>query len=298
MRPIESAETPTITREPVVPEMPPAGRALSRALRFEYLKLRGLRSTWIVLAVLAGFSLLNGVLLPTESTSPEGGGRKFLEVARLVDTLEFNPTAMQLPMTAWLLVFTLGTGSVTSEFGYRLARTTWLTVGSRRDAYVAKLIVGATGALVATGLSLALSAATGAVSLAVVGVTPPDWAAALAPLLRYLLVMACLPVLAAGLAALVRGRVASALALSLWPLFVERIVGFALERIPGAGDVSSWLPFAAARAAMNGAGTADDFTMALIGSDLSPGVALSVFCTYTLVIAGCGWLVYQRREAP
>ncbi|UJB43079.1 hypothetical protein [Streptomyces sp. A1-5] len=78
----------------------------------------------------------------------------------------------------------------------------------------------------------------------------PGWAAGLPPLSCYLAVMAALPVLAAGLAAPFRSRVVPAPALSLWPLFVERIVGLAVERIPGVGEVPSGLPFAAARAAI------------------------------------------------
>ena len=297
MRPNETTDTAN-SQDPAVSDVLLTGSALGRALRFECLKLRGLRSTWIVLAILMAFSLLNGVLLPTEASAPKGGGETSLDVARLVQTLEFDPATMQVPLSAWLLVFVFGTGSVTSEFAYRMARTTWLTVSSRREAYLAKLIVGAAGALVATTLSLALSAATGALALSIVGVGQPDWSAALLPLLRYLAVMAFLPALAVGLAALIRSRVASALALTLWPLFIERITGFAVERIPGVGDVSSWFPFAAARAAMSGTAGVDDFTMALIGSELSPGVALSVFCAYAGAVAWCGWLVYRRREAP
>lgn len=262
------------------------------------MRLKGLRSTWVVLAVLAVLSLLNGILLPMEASEPTGEGQATVEVAHLVDTLQFNAIALQLPLSAWLLVFVLGTGPITTEFSCRTARTAWLTVGNRGLSYAAKLTVGAAGTLMSSALALALSAAVGSAALAVTGLPQPHWSAGCGPLLRYLIVMAFLPVLAGGLAALVRSRLLTVLTLTLWPLLLERVFGLAVQRISGMGEIQAWLPFAAARAAMNGVEDPDGFTRALIGTDLTPMAGLGTFCTCATVIACCGWLAYRRREAP
>ncbi|MEU0165293.1 hypothetical protein ABZ214_07550 [Streptomyces iakyrus] len=296
----ETSQPGTPPHERAVPALPLAGTVLKRALYFEFMRLKGLRSTWVVLAALAVLSLLNGALLPMEATESESdtGGQPSVHVAQLVDSLQFNPIGMQLPLSAWLLVFVLGTGPHTSEFSHGTARTAWLTVGSRKLSYAAKLMTGAASALAASAISLALSAAAGSTSLAVAGQPQPDWWAAGGPLLRYLIVMACLPVLAGGLAACVRGRVLAVVALTLWPLLVERIFGLIVERILGTDNFSDWLPFAAARAAMSGTQNPDGFTEVLIGSSLAPPTALAVFCGVAVLVACCGWQVYRRWEAP
>ncbi|KOG28247.1 ABC transporter permease [Streptomyces resistomycificus] len=283
-----------------VPVIPLAGTALKRALHYEYMRLRGLRSTWVVLAALITLSLLNGVLLPMEAmgAGPGGAGQSSLDTGRLVDSLQFNPIGMQLPLSAWMLVFVFGTGPITTEFSHRTARTAWLTVGSRSLSYAAKLITGTVGALTASVVGLVLSAASGSTAVTVVGLPQPDWWAACGPLLRYLTVMACLPVLAGGLAACIRSRLMTVLILALWPLMLERGFGLAVEQIPGTGNVSEWFPFAAARAAMSGTENPEEFTRLLIGSDLAPLTGLAVFSVSAALIAYCGWQVYRRREAP
>lgn len=285
----------TASHDRAVPVVPPAGTALKRALNFEWLRLKGLRSTWAVLGALTVLALLNGVLLPMEAGEPEGGGQPFVDVARLVETLQFNAIAMQLPLSAWLLVFVFGTGPIASEFRHQTARTAWLTVGGRGLSYTAKLLVGALGALTGSTVGLGISIGAGSTALAVRGLPQPDWSAASGPLLRYLIIMTFLPVLAGGLAALVRSRLVTVLSIALWPLLLERMFDLAVASVTGADEVRSWLPFAAARAAMNGAEEPDGFTEALIGSDLAPLTGLSTFCFYATVLACCGWLGYRRR---
>ncbi|MGY3203051.1 hypothetical protein ACVW19_003566 [Streptomyces sp. TE5632] len=295
MRSLMTDEADTASHDRAVPVVPPAGTALKRALNFEWLRLKGLRSTWAVLGALTVLALLNGVLLPMEAVEPEGGGQPFVDVARLVETLQFNAIAMQLPLSAWLLVFVFGTGPIASEFRHQTARTAWLTVGGRGLSYTAKLLVGALGALTGSTVGLGLGIGAGSTALAVRGLPQPDWPAASGPLLRYLIVMTFLPVLAGGLAASVRSRLVTVLSIALWPLLLERIFGLAVASVTGADEVRSWLPFAAARAAMNGAEQPDGFTEALIGSDLAPLTGLSTFCFYATVLACCGWLGYRRR---
>ncbi|MFE9926266.1 hypothetical protein ACFYQA_33300 [Streptomyces sp. NPDC005774] len=84
MSPLVTDEADTATHDRAVPVVPLAGTALKRAVHFEWLRLKGPRSTWAVLGSLAVLALLNGVLLPMEATEPEKGGQPFVEVARLV----------------------------------------------------------------------------------------------------------------------------------------------------------------------------------------------------------------------
>jgi hypothetical protein len=274
----------------------PIATAFRRAVRYEWRHLTALRSTWILLAVVAVLSCVNGAVLVVGLEPGEAPS-----VATVASALQFDGTASQLPLSA-LLMLPFATGPVTTDLARGVARTTWLTVGGRATAFGAKIAVGAAvGASVAL-VSVALGVLCGAVALAVGGAGQPDWSATAGPVLVYILFMACWPMIGASVAALVRNRVAAALALVLWPLIGERIVGLLLGKIPGLGGVGDWLPFAAARAALSDldAVPPDErgFMAAMIGSDLSSATGLAVFCTFTAAIVAAGTYVYGRRNAP
>ncbi|MEU5810930.1 hypothetical protein [Streptomyces sp. NPDC047718] len=271
--------------------------ALRRAVAYEWHHLRGLRSTWILLSVAAALAIGNGasLLLVSEAESAPSP-------AAVADALQWSPTATQLPMLALLLI-TLGTSSVSTDLARGAARTTWLTAPSRTTAFAAKLCVAAL-LVSATAVGTALIAgATGASALALSGLPQPAWGQAVPALLRFVLVMACWPVLAGSVAALVRNRAATVLALVLWPLIIERLSGMLLGRLLNIDGLHEVLPFAAARAAMSGAPdtashvTDAGFTQTLIGSGLDPWTGLIVHLLFAIAVAAAGAWAYCRREA-
>ncbi|MFF3084714.1 hypothetical protein ACFVRB_06610 [Streptomyces nojiriensis] len=280
------------------PQTPSATTALRRAAAYEWHHLRGLHSTWILLAVVAVLSVGNGaslLLVADESAAPSPSA--------VADALQWSPAATQVSMLALFLI-TLGTGSVSTDLTRGAARTTWLTAASRGTAFAAKLGVAAVSAAAVAAASALLAGACGALALAVSGAPQPAWGQALPALLRFVLVLACWPVVAGSVAALVRNRAGTVLVLVVWPLIAERLTGLLLGRLLGVDGLGGRLPFAAARAAMSGApdGTPDDagaaFAQAMLGSDLAPGTGLLVHVLFTLVLAAAGVWAYRRRDAP
>ncbi|MFD3676841.1 hypothetical protein [Streptomyces sp. NPDC058613] len=270
--------------------------ALQRAMRYEWRHLTALRSTWILLSVIAALSLLAGL---TASIGLEPGTAP--SSWSMVTAFQMDAISMQLPLSA-LLLLPLATGPVATEFSRGTARTTWLTLASRRTAFTAKLLVGGgLGALSALGGTV-LVALSATVSLAVSGTAQPDWAQTLPGLLGYTIFMTCWPVIAASVVALVRNRVAAALLLVLWPLLGERIAGLLLRLVPGLETLAGWLPFGAGRAAMAaGADTLPEadraLVQALVGSDLSTGTGTAVFICFTIAIAALGAWSYIKKDA-
>ncbi|MFK8845917.1 hypothetical protein [Streptomyces sp. Ac-502] len=300
MNPHAPATPPTPASPPLTAPTSPAPTslitALRRAMRYEIRRLRGLTSTRIVLGLLCAVSILNGILLRTDLPTAPDGAPLAIGPADLADWLQHSPTAQQVPLSALLLVFVFGTGPVAGELRYGTARTTWLTVGSRGIAYTAKLMVGVAAVIGAAVLSLMLQSAVGATTLALTDAPQPAWSEAGGPVLRYLLVMGCWPVLGAGLAALLCSRVATVLALTLWPILAERLTGLLLGKLPGLGGITEVLPFAAARAAMRAERGTDPFTQALVGSSLPAGAATALFVLFTLAVGALGWFAYARRS--
>ncbi|MGW6564220.1 hypothetical protein [Streptomyces sp. NPDC054975] len=286
-----------LTSPPVSsPECPSAARALRRAAAYEWRHLRGLPSTWILLAAVAVLAVGNGVALllsadPNVAPTP----------AAAADALQWSPAATQMPMLAFLLM-AIATGPVSTDLARGAARTTWLTAASRTTAYAAKLGVGAVLAASVAAASVLLAGVAGALSLALAGMPQPAWGQALPALLRFVLVMACWPVVAGAVAALVRNRAGTVLILVAWPLAAERLAGLLVGRLLDVEGLGGWLPFAAARAAMAGAPdgslTADDaeFAQAMLGSDLGPGAGLAVYGVFTLLLGLTGAWAYRRRD--
>ncbi|MGW1076446.1 hypothetical protein [Streptomyces sp. NPDC002537] len=272
--------------------MAPLGAAhrscAARALRYEWKRLSALRSPWILAGLVLLIGIGNGIDI----------GLKDYSLTAMADVLQFAPLASQAPMSAFLL-FALGATAVSAEYAHHAARTTFLTLSSRRTAYVAKLAV-TSGAAAATALGATLlSALIASVMLAVRGAPLPDWPGLAAPLAVFAVVMLCWPALAAGLTALIRHRLPVVMFLLLWPLALERLVGFLLGKLPGLSGASEYLPFAAARAALYCVrGDSEDagFAKALLGSEIHPALGLVIFCAFTVAVAIAGGVAYARRD--
>ncbi|MFE0422075.1 hypothetical protein [Streptomyces sp. NPDC058953] len=270
--------------------------ALRRAVHYHWRHLAALRSTWILLGSVAALSLLAGAGTPLgvgDGEAPTGWGT--------VTAVQLDAVSLQLPPAA-LLVLTLATGPVATEFGRGAARTTWLTLADRRTAYHARLLLGAgIGAVTALGGAMVTMLAS-TVSLALGGYDQPHWGRAVPGLLGYTLFMICWPVIATATAVLVRNRVGTVLLLVLWPLIGERLAGALLGLVPGLDAVTGRLPFAAGRAAL-AAGShlqpedGRTLTDALVGSDLSPAAGAAVFLAFAAVMAYAGLRAYRTHDA-
>jgi hypothetical protein len=274
----------------------PAGTAFRNACRYEWRHLAGLRSTWVLLGVVAALSLLTGPGLLFDLDR-----ERAMSAAEMGDVLAWAPMATQVP-TLCFFVLILGTGPVSTDLVRGAARTTWLAVGGRGTAYAAKGTVGfLIGAAVAATSAL-VGAASAAVVLRVTGTPQPEWSSVVAPALRFVVWMGCWALLCMALVALLRNRTVPVVALCMWPLLGERLAGLALGYVPGLDGVGDWLPFAAGRAMLTDvsafAGDDRSFASAMVGSDLSTPVAAAIFCAYTAGLTAAGCWAYTRRDAP
>ncbi|MFC8341783.1 hypothetical protein ACFUJX_32830 [Streptomyces rubiginosohelvolus] len=269
--------------------------AFRRACRYEWRHLTALRSTWILVGVIAALSVLSGITVLLELDD-----RRSVSSPRVADVIAWTPLALQIPGLCFF-VLVLATGPVSTDLVSGAARTTWLAVNGRATAYGAKCAVGfAVGAAVAA-VSAVLGALSCAVSLALAEASQPVWAEVLAPAARFVGWMGCWALLCLALVALLRNRILPVLLLVLWPLLGERLAGAMLGYVPGLDGAGNWMPFAAGRAMLTdvSAYPADErsFAQALVGSQLPTPVAVAVFCLFTAAVAAAGSWAYCRRDA-
>ncbi|MFF7977283.1 hypothetical protein [Streptomyces sp. NPDC007905] len=282
--------TPTVRADDVT-----RAEAFRRACLFELRHLTGLRSTWIVLTLIAALSLYPGVV----ALFVLHHGEK-VTTNDLISTILWSPQIAQVSALGFYLMV-LATGPVSTELVRGTARTTWLAVGGRTTAYWAKCATSAAiGAFVALASSAVELISVGAASL-VRQARFTGFTGLLVPSGRLMLWTACWMVLCTAVASLVRNRVVPILVLCLGPLLAERVIALLISQIPGIHleGIGAWLPFAAGRAMLvDVASLPEDqklFTSALVGSDLSVPAATAAFLAWTATAAFSGFAVYRRR---
>ncbi|MFE6912269.1 hypothetical protein [Streptomyces erythrochromogenes] len=281
----------TATIKPPTPVAPL--QTFTRACRYEWRHLTALRSTWILLSIIAVLSLLTGLTIVFDLDSQDAS-----TPATAADSITWTPLATQIPALAFFML-ALGTGPVSTDLVTGVARTTWLAVNGRRTAYAAKCAVGFAVACVVAAASVALGALSYATTLALSGLPQPSWIEVLPSAARFIAWMGCWALLCMALSSLLRSRVVPVLLLVLWPLIGERIIGKLLGHLPGLDGIGNWLPFASGRAMLTDAsvygGDDQSFVRALVGTHLSTSAATMLFCLYTAVIALAGMWAYCRR---
>ncbi|MEW2132076.1 hypothetical protein [Streptomyces sp. NPDC005435] len=275
--PMMEATEPAAT-EPAADLNPPRTQAWWRACRYEVRNLGALRSTWIVLGVIAALALWVPVAAPFVATA------KDLTDPSLVESVQWSPSLTQMPALGFFLMV-LATGPVSAELTRGAARTSWLTAASRSYAFWAKSAVGAAIGAVVSVLTALLEVGGLALVAVAEGFPQPLWVRLLAAALRLALWTACWMTLCTAVSALLRNRVGPVLVLFLAAPAGERLLAAGLARIPGPhlSAVADWLPFAAGRTMLSEGATAQG----LLGG--------AVFVAFTAAVAVAGHAVYGRR---
>lgn len=137
--------------------------AFRRACRYEWRHLTALRSTWILLGVVAGLRLLTGITVLLDVDK-----QRAVSSATVADAISWTPLATQVPALCFFMLV-LGTGPVSTDLVSSAARTTWLAVNGRATAYGAKCAVGLVVGSGAAAASALLGTLSCAVTLAVFG---------------------------------------------------------------------------------------------------------------------------------
>jgi ABC-2 type transport system permease protein len=205
---------------------------MNRLVRIELVKLRTTRT----MAGLLGITVLLTALDAVLRASRAGSGR----LAPL-DTADGLRSVCTLTGFAMLMAMLLGAIVASGEFRHATATLTYLTGPKRARVLAAKavaavaggLVIGAAGAATATCVALAFAAGRGD-GIALSGATLTGYAAGAA------LGAGLLAAVGVAIGSLVRSQIVIVVALLVWALFAEPILGGLFD------GVSPYLPFTAA----------------------------------------------------
>lgn len=264
--------------------------ALGNALRYEWARLRTLRSTWCLLAAAVAVNALVAMVASLQITSgdldlaPEG------VVAVVTGGAGFSPLA-----PAAVLIGVCGVLALGHEYRHGLARTTLCALPRRGTVLVAKALVVTVFAAVTAALAAAVAFGVG---VAVVG---EDWTLSLlsgGDVRRAIGGFVALAVLTAllglALAGLLRNLTAALAVLLLTPMAVEPLAEVLL-RSDGMGefaDAGAYLPFTAGQSMVSVSADAGHAYVPL--SALAGGLVL---LGYVVLALGLAAILLKARDA-
>lgn len=270
---------------------------MTDALRYEWTRLRTLRSTWWITggALVAGIvvSLLFSWGFRSNLRSGAGsGGLRFDAVGGVVVT-QLAGTG-EVPSMVGFVLAIIGILAWGHEYRYGLVRTSLTALNSRRRLWLAKyLVVGAWVGCWAFVISLV----SGLASIPMLhGLAPVFVGETWSVMLRNVVLVVLLTWLAMGLTSVTRSQVFSLVGIFLWPLLVETLLTLFFVLIPALRphrDVLRFLPFAASRRIVDALGSAGS----TFGLPLSPLGGTIVFGVVAAVLVAASCWLFLRRDA-
>ncbi len=270
---------------------------MTAALRYEWMRIRTIRSTWWLtsLAVLMGTSMaflmgwgFSQALATQEPMSPE-------DRAVLAPAIVGNFSGEGAPFFICYLLAMIGVFAWGHEYRHGMIRATLTALPSRTNAWIGKFLVVGAWVVAMTALTLLLSAIMGWLWLHDDGVSfaTADVARTIAKACAYSLLFTWV---AAAFTGLVRQQAAALVLMFLWPLAIENVITAIAHAVPGLEDIAPltrFLPFNAAGQILN----VRDVTGSVFGDPLSPWGGFVIFAAVTAAVMAFSLVLFRSRDA-
>jgi ABC-2 type transport system permease protein len=258
---------------------------MSRALQYEWVRLRTLRSTWWLLGTALAVAAGVAALFAGFASSPKG-------------TLVLALTALagQAVPLCGILMGLVGAFAIGHEYRYGTIRLTLPVVPRRTELLLAKVLVVAVWSVLVAAASLLLAYLVllvwpGSVILD----DPVDGDALTRILVGFVLLVLLYALVGMALAGLLRNLPGAIVLLVVWPLVVETIlVGLTfIPGLDGARPATKYLPFSAGQRLLST--DAGDQVPGV--TQLRPWEGGAVFAALALVLLVAWAVSFRRRDA-
>ncbi len=260
---------------------------MSDALRYEWTRLRTLRSTyWLIGAGLLCSALIAVIIGATAEGDP-------LE-PELLGVAVNGGAAFGIPFMA-VFMAVIGIFTTGHEWRHGTIQPTLTALPQRSRLIIAKLLVVSVATLAATLMSMLLNLG---VVLAFTGEAPGLFESPLnEALLGYVAYTLIYALVGLGLGLLFRGVPSALVVIFLMPLIIESLIA-GLAMFPALDwlmPLVKFLPF-----------TAGSLLMTVGPADLGMGMDFGffdrwasggVFAAFAAIVVGCGWYLFKRRDA-
>lgn len=251
---------------------------MTDVLRAEWIKLRTVRSHWVLAYIAVAFPFVVATLTAV-----------FADLDGFDDESIASVVSGTTIVSA-LLFGVIGVLSVAQEAAHGTLRVTFAAVPQRRQVLLAKVIVVAVTAVVVIGVAVAASvlSATSIASARDADLEMAGTSNGRAALLGSVLLAVLLALLGLALGMLIRNVPTAVALLVLWPMVAENIVGGLLSLAFGE-SAFRWMPYAAG------------FQLAIV-EEFEDGwgsrwLAGAYFAAWVAALLAIGFAVNERRDA-
>lgn len=270
---------------------------MTDALRYEWTRIRTIRSTWwltgitVVVGTALGFLIAWGV----STAFAFDGAPRGQELAAVGPMVVGQFSGEGAPFFVPFVVALIGVFAWGHEYRHGMIRATLTAVPSRTHAWVAKyLVVGVWAALV-TLVTLLLTALMAWLWLRDNGVPVVSYDVGRI-IVKATVYTVLFTWIAAAVASVLRHQAAALVLVFLWPLALESVLTLIPNIVPGLRDLAPlarFLPFNAGVRML----TARDFTGTFFGEPLSPWGGFLVFAAFAVVLMVLSSVLFRRRDA-
>ena len=246
-------------------------------LNSEWIKLRTLRSHWVMAIIAVLFPVAVTVLTATfsglTSIAPDMVTRVLLGTS----------------MVSLLLISVLGALSITGEFTYNTIRPTFAATPHRSKVMAGKaIVVGLVGAaLIAIILALGFFIGSAIVDSRLDGRLLADFPDGKAMMIAALVNAPLYALIGLGVGALLRNQALAITALVLWPLLAENLFS-GLLTVLGADGIGKYMPYAASLRSIQF--SSEDLELSRVAS-------VAIFAAFAVVMLLIGTFAVSRRDA-
>lgn len=271
---------------------------MTDALRFEWVRIRTLRSTyWMTGLALLLPALLAGLLAAFLPDSWWGRSPQAVGGLLVLGGLTFTPLPLNAIFMAMIGAFAFG-----HEYRYGTMLQSLAAVPQRDKLILAKLLMVAAWSLAVAAVGLLLNWAL------VVGLSGQSinlFAEPVGPaVLGYFFYVVMWGLLGAGLAALLRNLPVTIVFLFVTPLVIEPIFQAVLMFVPGLDPIraaANYLPFTAGLATTNTLSTSElgQLVGGAVPTSDAPSRLVSgvTFALWIAVIVSPAWILFKKRDA-
>lgn len=270
---------------------------MTAALRYEWMRIRTIRSTWWLsgITVIFGTGLSFLIALGLSQSFDIGPPPPRGDVLRMGPLVVGEASGEGAPFFVPYILAMVGVFAWGHEYRHGMIRATLTALPSRANAWAAKFVVVALWVAVVTLVTLLLGALMGWLWLHDDGVrfmTYDVWrTVAKAVVYSVLFTLA-----ATAFTAIIRQQAAALVLMFLWPLAIEQILGLVPRLVPGLEEVAGlarFLPFDAGARILGGA----DVGGAMFGDPLTPWAGFVVFGGFAAVLMAVSIVLFQKRDA-
>lgn len=273
---------------------------MTDAVRYEWLRIRTIRSTWWLTGVTATIAIAVSFLIALGISAAFDGGSALQrdETALAAQIVVSQGSAFGEFGAPFLLPYVLGMLGVFTwghEYRHGMIRATLTALSSRTNSWIAKYLVTGVWVAMTVLVSLTVCAGAGWLWLHDNGISFAT-AAVWGTILKCVAYTVLFTWVAMSVASLVRNQAGAIVIVLVWPLVIENLVQavfFIVEPLRDSGDLLRFLPFEAGKAMLSGF----DVEVGLFGDPLTPWAGFIVFGAFTAALMGASLILFHKRDA-